>query len=42
MELYAKHDEIKQKCRSLYMKFFYGDSLSDLEYDIENDYLVKK
>jgi hypothetical protein len=37
-----EYNEIVNKCKSIYMRFFYGDPLSEYETDIESRYLMLK
>jgi len=37
-----KHQEIEAKLKKMFATFYYGDELSDLEMDIEKQYLGEK
>lgn len=42
MKKLAEYNELVNKCKKIYMRFFYGDDLTELEKDIETRYLVNK
>lgn len=42
MKRLEEYNEIANKCKKTYMRFFYGDDLSEFEKDIETRYLVAK
>jgi hypothetical protein len=42
MEKLDQYNEIVTKCRQLYMRFFWGDPLTEFEKDVEARYLVNK
>jgi hypothetical protein len=42
MEKYNQYEDIANKCKKIYLRFFYGDNLTDFEKDVEQRYLVQK
>jgi len=42
MKKLEEYKGIVNDCKKIYMRFFYGDELSELEKDIETRYLVNK
>jgi len=42
LEKLQEYEAIKEKCRKIFLRFFYGDSLTEYEKDIEFRYLISK
>ena len=42
MDKHKEYEELVNKIKKIYLRFFNGDKLSDFEKDIENKYLIQK
>ena len=42
MDKHKEYEELVNKIKKIYLRFFNGDKLSDFEKDVENKYLIQK